>query len=52
VSKSFFFLDSQQNLYEGMQKIGFSPKEYFAVLLFKVNAWLSNQAVRKIGLML
>jgi hypothetical protein len=28
----------------------FSPKEYFAVLLLKVSAWLSNHTACKIGL--
>ncbi len=33
-----------------MQKSGFFMKQYFAELLFKVSAWLSNHAVCKIGL--
>jgi hypothetical protein len=33
-----------------MQKIDFSPKQYFAVLFFKVSEWLFNHAVCKIGL--
>jgi hypothetical protein len=33
-----------------MQKSGFFTKIIFAVLFFKVSAWLSNHAVYKIGL--
>jgi hypothetical protein len=33
-----------------MQKSGFLMKIIFAELLLKVSAWLSNQAVCKIGL--
>jgi hypothetical protein len=33
-----------------LKKLDFSPKHYFAVLLFKVSAWLSNQAACEIGL--
>jgi len=35
---------------EGMQKLDFSPKLYFAVLFFEVSAWLSNHAVCRLGL--
>jgi hypothetical protein len=33
-----------------MQKTGFSLREYFAIFLFGVRAWLSNHTVCKIGL--
>ncbi len=32
------------------KKLDFSPKQYFAVLLFKVSAWLSNHVAFEIGL--
>jgi hypothetical protein len=44
------FLDSQQNVRKLCKKLGFLPKQYFAVLLFKVRGWLFNHAVCKIGL--
>ncbi len=43
-------LDSQQNVRKLCVKLDFSTKYYFAVLFFKVSAWLSNHAVCKIGL--
>jgi hypothetical protein len=43
-------LDSQQNVRKLCIQLDFSTKYYFAVLLFKVIAWLSNHAVCKIGL--
>jgi hypothetical protein len=41
------FLDSQQNVGKYANKLDFSPKQYFAVLLFKVSAWLFIKVDRK-----
>jgi hypothetical protein len=50
LSLTSIVLDSQQNFRKDMQKLDFSPKFYFEVLLFKFSAWLFNYAVCKIGL--
>ncbi len=44
------FLYSQQNFRKVCKNLDFSWKQYFAELLFKVSAWLSNHAMCKIGL--
>jgi hypothetical protein len=44
------FLDSQLNVRNVCKELDFSSKQNFAVLLFKVSAWLFNHAVCKIGL--
>jgi hypothetical protein len=46
----FTFLDLGQKVRKICKKLDFLPKHYFAVKFVKVSAWLSNQAVRKIGL--
>ncbi len=51
MSLTEIFLDSLQLFRKVCKKLDFSPKQYFAVFLFKVSAWLFNHAVCKIGLM-
>jgi hypothetical protein len=49
LSLTSIVLDLQQNFRKDMQKLDFSPKLYFEVLLFKFNAWLFNYAMCNIG---
>ncbi len=43
-------LDLGENFRKVCKKLDLSSKKYFTILFFKVSAWLSNQAVCKIGL--